>query len=896
MDTTKRKTLRDNFLPVLLGLLLFSSAQAQVLQKINGTGAQYKRLQADSSLGIPADTLALFSFQKTSPHIAEKGGVVYLWSVALQKWIASGGGSGSGTVNTGLANRLAYYAANGTTVSALSAITANRALISDGNGLPTHSPVTSTELGYVAGATANIQAQLDSLKVPVNFITNPGTGVRVLYASDSNEVTARKLNFTGAGVTVDSIPNQININIPGGGSTNTFSNGITETSGAVMLGGTLAQNTTITGAGNYLRLSGGRWQPAKGASVTAANNLTLGNDGNTFPISGNTQINAITTTNWQAGSVVNLIFSGTPTVKHNTSGGAGTAVIDMAGDADWTAGAGDVLTLLYDGTYWHETTRKVAGSNGGRGTVTSVGTGYGLIGGPITSAGTLKVDTLLLTTRLRLKKVADSLAAAQIRDTFSLAKPNANTLIFSQPSISRTDTVSFSFAESDPLSVHLTDSAAMLNPYLRKADTAGKWIRLLQNNATGDSLIYYIGGTRYAVKDNGSGSGGGSLSIGDFVPSATAGSVFFAGTGGIFQQKNSDFFYDSTNKYNGYGTNTPSARMHIVVPSLGTSVSNGTTSGGIVLENTTAATAGNPQISPSLTFTGRAWNTNGGGTSFPVSYRFQHLPLSTGQTTGNFYLQFIQSGGQSNIGIWTNGSYTQTGHLIASGGNITADATTGENSFYSNLFMGNSTTGRFIRFHGGGGTIRAVFGHENTTGDFHFRVNDATSMSNGTAAMVIKQSSGNVLVNTTTNDNSAILNVTSTTKAFLPPRMTAAQRDLINLTVTSIPITNGGSGYTAVAPSITLTDPGYGGIRATAAAVISGGVVTSITILNAGSYTTTPTATVSGGNGSGLTVGTPVMSQVLTPGDTFYCTDCTATDGSTGVMQTWNGTSWKNNW
>lgn len=31
-------------------------------------------------------------------------------------------------------------------------------------------------------------------------------------------------------------------------------------------------------------------------------------------------------------------------------------------------------------------------------------------------------------------------------------------------------------------------------------------------------------------------------------------------------------------------------------------------------------------------------------------------------------------------------------------------------------------------------------------------------------------------------------------------------------------------------------------------------------------------------------------------GLTLYCTDCTATDASTGVMQTYNGTTWKNHW
>ena len=31
-------------------------------------------------------------------------------------------------------------------------------------------------------------------------------------------------------------------------------------------------------------------------------------------------------------------------------------------------------------------------------------------------------------------------------------------------------------------------------------------------------------------------------------------------------------------------------------------------------------------------------------------------------------------------------------------------------------------------------------------------------------------------------------------------------------------------------------------------------------------------------------------------GLTLFCTDCTATDASTGVMQTYNGATWKNFW
>lgn len=106
--------------------------------------------------------------------------------------------------------------------------------------------------------------------------------------------------------------------------------------------------------------SQGRLQAVKGANVVAANNLTLGIDGNLFTITGNTQINAITTVGWRAGSQITLLFTGTPTIKNNTAGGAGTAVLLLAGSADLTAANNTVLGFLFDGTQWQETFRKVA--------------------------------------------------------------------------------------------------------------------------------------------------------------------------------------------------------------------------------------------------------------------------------------------------------------------------------------------------------------------------------------------------------------------------------------------------------------------------------------------------------------------------------------------------------
>lgn len=143
-----------------------------------------------------------------------------------------------------------------------------------------------------------------------------------------------------------------------------FSNGITESPATrVKLGGTLTQNTTLAGAATfYLAINSGRFEVGQGAAVAAANNLVPGNDGNLFSITGNTQINALSTLNFQAGTHIEFVFTGTPTLKNNTAGGVNTAPMLLAGSIDYTAAAGDLIGFTYDGTVWHETNRKLAGS------------------------------------------------------------------------------------------------------------------------------------------------------------------------------------------------------------------------------------------------------------------------------------------------------------------------------------------------------------------------------------------------------------------------------------------------------------------------------------------------------------------------------------------------------
>ena len=115
------------------------------------------------------------------------------------------------------------------------------------------------------------------------------------------------------------------------------------------------------GAGNIVQIRNARCQLTQsGSSIAAANDLTLNDDGNIFVITGNTQINAITTTRWSAGAQVTLIFTGSPTVKHNTAGGGSTAPILLSASVDLSAAANTILSLVYDGSNWHEVSRKIA--------------------------------------------------------------------------------------------------------------------------------------------------------------------------------------------------------------------------------------------------------------------------------------------------------------------------------------------------------------------------------------------------------------------------------------------------------------------------------------------------------------------------------------------------------
>lgn len=178
------------------------------------------------------------------PIAAGSAGQVLSWQSGGQlQWINAAGG---GTINSGTQFQLAYYAANGTTLSGLTLITGSRALQSDSNGLPVASAVTSTELGYLSGVTSAIQTQLNA-KLPIAGPTFTGTltGPTASLTNTTNQLVLGTTNTSTINSTAPSASRILTIPDPGANASFVMTEGSQTINGAKTLGNIL---TTIDGS------------------------------------------------------------------------------------------------------------------------------------------------------------------------------------------------------------------------------------------------------------------------------------------------------------------------------------------------------------------------------------------------------------------------------------------------------------------------------------------------------------------------------------------------------------------------------------------------------------------------------------------------------------------------
>ena len=310
-------------------------------------------------------------------------------------------------------------------------------------------------------------------------------------------------------------------------------------------------------------------------------------------------------------------------------------------------------------------------------------------------------------------------------------------------------------------------------------------------NAGGDSTILLLSnGTRYAAKDS-IGGGGSDSAIWKNGGTYTGSQVLNLGS--------------ISNNYNQTWVKTAIAGVSL-------------NSEAIILENSTAAINGTQQNSPSLKFRGRGWGTTA-GTSQTFDFLFQNAVLQGGTPSGN--LQFLSSlnGGTPS----TVASLTSTGIFGTTTGNFSGGLS-GANVFGGTQVIAGTAgfSGTQYRLVNGGAaftpslhvTTSAVtagtlsLGYD-LTNQMTFLAANASSTRIARASIGITNlvntaagERGDLIFNTQrtaglavsesmrlTNDGSlgiggtpvasAILDVSSTTKGLLLPRMTATQASAI---------------------------------------------------------------------------------------------------------------------
>lgn len=176
-----------------------------------------------------------------------------------------------GTNSTAALNNNRVMQSSGGAVVEAAAITASRALVSDANGIPTHSATTSTELGYVSGVTSAIQTQLGTkaasgANTDITSMALDQTGLKVKGGS-SNKLTI-KPNETLSAERI------LNIKVNDVDRTVDLSGNLTVPSAATVSGTNTGDQTSVTGnAGTATTLQTAR--TIDGQSFDGSANITV---------------------------------------------------------------------------------------------------------------------------------------------------------------------------------------------------------------------------------------------------------------------------------------------------------------------------------------------------------------------------------------------------------------------------------------------------------------------------------------------------------------------------------------------------------------------------------------------------------------------------------------------
>lgn len=392
---------------------------------------------------------------------------------------------------------------------------------------------------------------------------------------------------------------------------------------------------------------------------------------------------------------------------------------------------------------------------------------------------------------------------------------------------------------------------------------------------------------------------GSGISIGGTITGGTTGSVLFINPTNTLAQDNANFFWDDTNNFLGIGTNTPLTALH-----LKTSVN--TSPRGLIVEQTS-----NDTIAGSISIRkikGTATVANGDnlavyqaegydGTNYINGSRLRFVvdgTVATGSVpTGMQFLTGSSGGGTERARFTSAGNLlinktTDNGAKLqvlgqADFGDISS--LTGVIAYQSAISTRLAVLNGFIR-HTNMADVNLYIdtGGTGFTGNQPVRIYTEPFASVSIQFPLCIQGSGRETIfgqDTITTNPSSLVTMVSTTKGFLPPRMTSAQRTAIASPATGLIVyqTDGSAGlYVRNAAAWQLLGSGGGSGTVTSVSVVSANGFAG-TVTNA---TTTPAITLST-TITGMLKGNGTAISAASAGTDFQAPITLTTTGTSGA-------------
>jgi hypothetical protein len=274
--------------------------------------------------------------------------------------IRIGSGATAGNLNGIAIGSSSTTGGGGNAIAIGGAATSNA---SDSIGIGRSSNITHTaSIGFGTGVTSTAAQQL-IFGGPSSF----GTDIEnVYFGSNVTDTTPTSVIIQAAGGSGTNIAGA-SLTIAGGKATGNALGGnvVFQTSTAGSTGTTLQTLATRATIGSLIGLQmSSRLQRKQGADVASATNLTVGNDGDVFELTGTTKVDLINATNFQEGSVITLIANESVVIDHGTATSGSNTQILLAGAVDYSMTAGDTLSLCLSsttagGTAWREISRAI---------------------------------------------------------------------------------------------------------------------------------------------------------------------------------------------------------------------------------------------------------------------------------------------------------------------------------------------------------------------------------------------------------------------------------------------------------------------------------------------------------------------------------------------------------